>query len=231
VDMKKRILFCSIELRGAEYDSTAFKRTGMYQWLLHNGWWLEKYGYYFIGDSAYALRQFFITPYDNAMHSTPKDNFNFVNSLSRIVFECAFGEINLRWGISWWPLQFSLALNCKVINACMQIHNFIVDFWEQSQPESIDLVDRSVFNDECRWFLSINLNEEYEGGVHGGELDIHRNDNFEPLQGGHPGWKETESEVVGKQWQDKIHDKITRQQLIRPATNWFCLNNQIYDTN
>jgi hypothetical protein len=77
----------------------------------------------------------------------------------------------------------------------MQIHNFIVDFWEQSQSESIDLVDRSVFNDECHWFLSINLNREYEGGVHGGELDIHSNDNV-----GHPGRKETESEVVGKQW-------------------------------
>ena len=77
MDRKKRILFRSIESRGAEHDSTAFKRTGLYQWLLENWWRLERDGYYFIGDSAYALRQFIITPYDNAMHSTPKDNFNF----------------------------------------------------------------------------------------------------------------------------------------------------------
>jgi hypothetical protein len=54
---------------------------------------------------------------------------------------------------------------------------------------------------------------------------------FEPSQGGRPNRKESESEVVGKQWQDKIRDEITRQHLIRPATNWFCLNNRMYDTN
>ncbi len=211
---------------------TAFKRTGLYQWLLDDWWWLKRNGYYLIGDSAYALRQFIITPYDNAMHSTPKDNFNFFHSLSRIVVECAFGEINLRWGILWRPLQFSLALNCKVIDACMQMHNFIVDFWEQTiQSKSIDLVDRSMFDNECRRYLSINLNKEYEVGVYGRELDICWNENFEPLQGGRPNRKETESEVVGKQWQNKIRDEITRQHLIRSATNWYCLNNQIYDTN
>jgi hypothetical protein len=44
-------------------------------WIIGGG--LKKNGYYFIGDSANALCQFIITPYDNAMHSTPKDNFNF----------------------------------------------------------------------------------------------------------------------------------------------------------
>jgi hypothetical protein len=81
VDRKKRILFRSmIESRGSEHNLTAFKRTGLYQWLLDNWWRLEKYGYFFIGDSAYALRQFLVTQYDNAMHSTPKDNFNFFHS-------------------------------------------------------------------------------------------------------------------------------------------------------
>jgi hypothetical protein len=108
----------------------------------------------------------------------------------------------------------------------MRLHNFIVDFWEHIQSESIiELEDRSVFDDECRWFLSINLNDEYEGGVHGGEEDSHCSENFEPVQGGRPDWKETESEVVGKQWQDKICDEIKKHQLICPASNWFCLNN------
>jgi hypothetical protein len=114
----------------------------------------------------------------------------------------------------------------------MRLHNFIVDFREQTiQSESIDLVDRSVFDDECRRYLSIHLNKEYEVGVYGGESDIRRNDNFEPLQGGRPNRKQSESKVVEKQWRDKIRDEITRQRLIRPATNWFHLNNQMYDTN
>jgi hypothetical protein len=111
VDKKKRVLFCSIESRGAEHDSTAFKRTGLYQWLIDN--WCElKRSYYFIGDSVYSLRSSLMTPYDNAMHGTAEDNFNFFHSSSRIVVECAFGKINLRWDILWRPLQFSLDLNC-----------------------------------------------------------------------------------------------------------------------
>ena len=91
-----------------------------------------------------------MTPYDNAMHGTEEDNFNFFHSSSRIVVECAFGEIDLRWGILWRPLQFSLDLNCKVIDACMRLHNFIVDFCEMNScvAESIAF-DRDVFDDDC----------------------------------------------------------------------------------
>jgi len=62
-------------------------------------------------------------------------------------------------------------MNCKVIDACMRLHNFIVDFREEilSQSDKSDSleIDRSVFSDEMRRFLSINLNAEV-GGVHGG---------------------------------------------------------------
>jgi hypothetical protein len=73
------------------------------------------------------------------------------------------------------------------------------------------------------------LNQVNEGGVHGGELNIHHNTNdFKASLGGRPLGIEHASEVVGNQWRDKICDKITRQQLICPATNWFQLNNCIY---
>jgi hypothetical protein len=92
-----------------------------------------------------------MTPYDNAMHGTAEDNFDFFHSSLRIVVKCAFGKIDLQWGILWRPLQFSLDLNCKVIDACMRLHNFIVDFCEANRcvSEFITL-DRSVFDDDCR---------------------------------------------------------------------------------
>jgi hypothetical protein len=232
VDKKKRIIFRSIESRGAEHDSTAFKRTGLYKWLEDNWMILKEKGYYFIGDSAYALRQFLITPYDNTFHGTPEDTFNFFHSSSRIVVECAFGEIDLRWGILWRRLQFSLKMNCKVIDACMRLHNFIVDFREEnlSQSNSRDSleIDRSVFSDEMRRFLSINLNEEVVG-VHGGEKEIRRNEEFDPSQGGRPRKADKDCEKVGSMWRDKIRDEIKRQHLVRPQTNWFRVNNRMYD--
>jgi hypothetical protein len=55
----------------------------------------SKKGLYFHCYSAYSLGSFLMTPCDNAMHGTAEDNFNFFHSSSRIVVECAFGEIDL----------------------------------------------------------------------------------------------------------------------------------------
>jgi hypothetical protein len=87
------------------------------------------------------------------MHGTAEDTFDFFHSSSRIVVECAFGEIDHRWGILWRPLQFSLDLTCKVMDACMCLHNFIVDFREGEHcvSESIAL-DQSVFDNDCRCY-------------------------------------------------------------------------------
>jgi hypothetical protein len=104
VDSKKRILFRSNESRGGEHDSLAFKHTELYTWLVQNWEHLARKQFYFIGDSAYSLKSFLLTPYDNTRHATPVDNYNFFHSSSRIVVECAFGEINLRWGILWSKL-------------------------------------------------------------------------------------------------------------------------------
>jgi hypothetical protein len=109
------------------------------------------------------------------MHGTAEDNFNFFHSSSRIVVECAFGEIDLRSGILWRLLQFPLDLTCKVIDACMHLYNFIVDFHEGEHcvSESIAL-DWSVFDNDCHCYLAThleqNIGEVNDGGVHGGEL-------------------------------------------------------------
>jgi hypothetical protein len=114
----------------------------------------------------------------------------------------------------------------------MRLHNFIVDFREENMSrsgiwDSLE-IDRSVFSDEVRRFLSINLNEE-DLGVNGGEKEIRRNDEFDPSQGGRPRKAEKDSEKVGKMWRDKIRDEITRQRLVRPPTNWFRVNNRMFD--
>ena len=76
----------------------------------------EKIPYYMIGDSAYALWQFLLTPYDNAKPNTAEDIFNYHLLSSRINVECTFGDIDVCWGIFWRPLKFPL-----------QQHKFIID--------------------------------------------------------------------------------------------------------
>jgi hypothetical protein len=60
VDKTKR--FRSIISCGAEQDSTAFKNSGLYKWLLENLVSLACKGFYFSGNSAYLLKSFILTP-------------------------------------------------------------------------------------------------------------------------------------------------------------------------
>ena len=117
-DRKKRVLYRSIRSRGAEHDSTSFKDCSFYKHLQDRWMYFYDRGFYLIGDSAYALRSFLITPYDNAMHGTAEDDFNFFHSSSRICIECTFGEIDMRWGILWRPLGFTMRNNIQIIDAC-----------------------------------------------------------------------------------------------------------------
>jgi hypothetical protein len=60
---------------------------------------LAQKGFYFIGDSAYSVKSFILPPFNDVLHGSEEDNFNYFHSSARIAVECAFGEIELRWGI------------------------------------------------------------------------------------------------------------------------------------
>ena len=138
VDKKKRVLWHSIKSIGKAHDSAAFKSTALYKQLLLKAKELSEGQYFFIGDSAYGLRSFLITPYDNAKPNTPNDDFNFYLSSARISIECAFGEIDMRWGIFWKRLSFSLENTVNIIDAALRLHNFIVNFRENEKKEKIN---------------------------------------------------------------------------------------------
>ncbi|KAL7460103.1 hypothetical protein ACHAXS_000570 [Conticribra weissflogii] len=144
VDRNKLVLSRDIACRGAEHDSTAFKNSTLYSWLMQNWLLMNNRGLYFIGDSAHALKSFLITPFDNAVHGTPNDNYNFFHSSAWIV-ECTFGEIDLRRGILWKPLMFKLKMCVKIIDACTRLHNFIVLF-RMAENADEELV---IFDEQC----------------------------------------------------------------------------------
>ena len=230
VDKKKRILFRSIMSRGAEHDSTAFKNSSLYTWLIGNWQTLARKGYYFIGDSAYSLKSFVLTPYDNAVHGTPEDDFNFFHSSCRISVECCFGEIDLRWGILWRELNYALDVNCKIIDACMRLHNFIVEHRNEDESTFAESLDFEIFDDDCRRFYAVDPFHNYEG-VYGGEQDCRRDADGSIAQGGRPTRMEASSTNVGKTWRDRHRDEICRQGLVRPSANWYRTNNRLFESS
>ena len=55
-------------------------------------------GLNFTGDYAHALQNFLLTPYDSKKHGIAEGVFNYHLSACRIFAECAFGEIDARFG-------------------------------------------------------------------------------------------------------------------------------------
>ena len=104
VDMKKRVLWRHIGEKGSSHDSPVFKESFLGRHLVEIAAELMHKGLYLVGDSAYAIRLYLLVPYDNARPGSKEDSFNFFLSSKRIYVECAFGEIDRRWGIFWKPL-------------------------------------------------------------------------------------------------------------------------------
>ena len=141
--------------------------------------------FYLIGNSAYALRSFLITPYGNVMHGTVEDDFNFFHSPSRIFIKCTFGKVGMSWGILWKPLGFTMRNKIHVIDACLGLHNFIVDYWEDNKEVTAAItLERVIFKDDYDRFLSLNRNME-NYGVQG--------DSEEAKSGGRPTIDESQS--------------------------------------
>ena len=104
-------------------------------------------GLFILGDSAYAIESFLLPPYDSPLSTSPEDNYNFFHSSQRITVECAFGEIDLRWGIFWKRLCGSIDTNIMICEGAMHLHNFLVDYRDAHHVDY--QFEKSVFQNDC----------------------------------------------------------------------------------
>jgi len=152
-------------------------------------------------------------PYDNAQHDTPEDNFNFVHSSRRIFVECAFGEIDMHWGIFWKPLKFSLKHNCTIIDAGLRLHNFIVNHREEELLVGSGMSaneERNLFSSECIAYMTVNPTAVF--GVFGGKEE----ERGDTTVGRPDQWK-----LAGKRLRDALRDRPHEANIRRPLANWF----------
>ena len=107
---------------------------------------MYEHGLYILGDSAYTLESFLLCPYLQPKPKSSEDAFNFYHSSARITVECAFGEIDLRWGIFWKRLMCSLEHSALIIEVAMCLHNFLVDYRESNKEKCDWAIDKALFN-------------------------------------------------------------------------------------
>ncbi|GFH49993.1 hypothetical protein CTEN210_06469 [Chaetoceros tenuissimus] len=214
VNKEKLVLWRSIKCKGSEHDSTAFKKTTLHNKLLSKFQELLAMGFYIVGDSAYAIRSFLLTPFDNALPNSAKDSFNYHHSTCRIWVECAFGEIDMRWGIFWKPLQFDLDKNLKVIDAAMRLHNYLVQNRDNATSE---IEEFQVYERETVEFILENPFENV------GVFNAHE----ENQDRGHDGVGRSTREIEactneGKRLRQFICNNLERQGKVRPrySSRW-----------
>jgi len=106
----------------------------------------------------------------------------------------------------------------QIIDSCIRLHNFIVDFCERKQePTPLQQMEREVFEDETERFLAVNR-DLINYGVFGGEQ--------ETQAGGRPSRDDVSSRRIGVAIRCALKTLIERNRFIRPATNWFRKNNR-----
>jgi hypothetical protein len=222
VDMKKRVLWRFIGEKGSAHDSPVFNESKLGKFMYEHAAFFLARGWYLVGDSAYALRPYLMTPHDNARPGSMEDNYNFFQSSTRIYVECTFGEIDRRWGIFWRPLQGSLVNHRYTIDSALRLHNFIIDWREAELERRGSRVEHGVrrqatdgiesnreLDVASRTFMIRNpfaMIGTYSEGL---EEDRAR---------GRPTNEEKEIRNQGKLLRDELTNTIWRKGLLRPST-------------
>ena len=166
---------------------------------------LEK-GYLILGDSAYCIESFLLPPYDNADPRSEDDAFYFYHSSARITVECAFGEIDLRWGIFWKRLNFSLDNSAIIIEGAMRLHNYLVDFRESMKDDLLVTYERNLFQEDIANSLAVPIQTGSDLGRPQGNIS---ND-------------ERMNRLKGMAIRDGIRQDLADQDMHRRTNHWKC---------
>jgi len=212
-DRLKRFLWCYPTNKGSTHDSAAFCGSKLYTLLMEKAIWKNLYemGLFIAGDTAYTMTPFLLTPYDineaRGDINGAKDSFNFHLSLCRIMIECAFGELVMRWGILWRTLRFDLIKSTKIIQVCMLLHNHIVDCRSGDTKDAAFFRNFNIHMDIVQTHLTRRSGEVPRALVA---------DNNKPSLGGQPTNEETRMRDIREVFRHRLTVQLASEGLHQP---------------
>ena len=117
--------------------------------------------------------------------------------------------MTMRWGLFWRAMKFDISRNTIAIDGAMRLHNFIVNYREKHNKSSSDK-DLDMFDDECLDFMTAHPDEII--GTYSGTMS----DDSVRKPVGRP----TKLRRMGKEWRDKLRNRMKQEGLKRPPCNW-----------
>ena len=121
-DAQCRFIGFACNTPGSTGDYVAFRHSNFY-----GQWPMLMQPFYYLGDCAYPLSPFCMTPFVGTQLPPSEDAFNFFHSQLRITIERTFGIFVNVFGIFQRQLSFSIANTCDVIEACVKLHNYRIN--------------------------------------------------------------------------------------------------------
>ena len=124
VDHTSKFIDVFIGWPGRSHDSRAFVNSPIYNALENNNNQLLPQNFFIVGDSAYPLKKYLITPFKHQAATQQQRRFNKALSKARIQVECAFGQLTCRWRRLRYIYMHDIKEISKLILAACTLHNF-----------------------------------------------------------------------------------------------------------
>ncbi|XP_065437947.1 uncharacterized protein LOC135980972 [Chrysemys picta bellii] len=130
VDHKGRFTNINVGWPGKVHDARIFRNSGLFQKLEEGTFFPDQkitvgdveMPIVILGDPAYPLMPWLMKPYTDTLDSS-QDLFNYRLSKCRMVVECAFGRLKVRWRSLLSRIDLSKINIPIVIAACCALHN------------------------------------------------------------------------------------------------------------
>ncbi len=123
VDHTTKFIDVFVGWPGRSHDSRAFMNSPIYDLFDNNPQVLLPQSF-ILGDSAYPLKTYLMTPFRHTAATQQQRRYNKAVSKARITVECAFGQLANRWRRMQFVYLHSIADICKVTVAACALHNF-----------------------------------------------------------------------------------------------------------
>lgn len=136
---------------GSVHDASIFKNSSIHHRFLSG----EFEGYRLLGDAAYPLMTWLLTPYEKTLNQSEREAaFNYWHSSARMVVERAFGVLKSRFPLLKKPWTNDLDKVVSIVLICVALHNFCCDqdaewecdeqharLWLERAPVELNLED------------------------------------------------------------------------------------------
>lgn len=134
-DSNYKFLYVDIGAYGKSADCTIFKNSKLFQKLNNNELNIPESRllkgshianpFVLIGDEGFGISKFLMRPYGGNFLTVKKRVFNYRLSRARRYIECSFGILANKWRIFHRPLNVSIDLAEKIVQASCVLHNFV----------------------------------------------------------------------------------------------------------